>query len=280
MQGASRDSLARLRESLGSGTTDASELRDVSEALFGVVTLFAEQGTLRRTLSDPAIDADRKVQFVDSLFAERLAETPLRVLREAARLRWSAPGDVVDALEELAVEAALQQAEAAGVIDEVEDQLFRFERILDAQPGLRAALTDRNLPAERKTQLLERLLDGKVTDVSLALITRAVLAPRGRTIERVFADFAELAAKRRERAIARVTSAVPLDADQQDRLREALRREFGRDMRLQMSVDPRLVGGVTVRVGDELIDGSVLRQLGAARRHVTGGARPVSPSSS
>jgi F-type H+-transporting ATPase subunit delta len=273
MQGASRESLAGLREVLATQTEGAraAGLAELSSSLFQVVSLLAGQGSLRRTLSDPAIEADRKVQVVDALFGERVDGPALEILRELARRRWSEPGDVVDAVEALAVEAALQGAEADGVLDEVEDELFRFERIVAGEPRLRAALTDRNLPDERKGQLLHRLLDGKTSGVSLSLIERAVLASRGRTVERVLDDFTALAAKRRERLIARVTTAVPLDDDQQERLGDALRREFDRDVRLQVVVDPELIGGLTVRVGDELIDGSVLRHLGAARHHLTGG---------
>jgi F-type H+-transporting ATPase subunit delta len=273
MQGASRDSLAKLRETLTAQARalDSASLERMSDDLFAVVSLLAGQGRLRRTLSDPALDQAKKVQVVDSLFGNKISPAAVEFVRATARLRWSHPVDVVDALEAAAVEAALQRAELDGVLDDVEDQLFRFERIVDAQPALRAALTDRDLPAERKSRLLHELLDGKVADVSLALIERAVLAPRGRTIERVLDEFTELAASRRERLIARVTSAVPLDDEQQAALAEALKREFDRDVRIQLVVDPDLVGGVTVRVGDELIDGSVLRHLGAAHRHLTGG---------
>jgi F-type H+-transporting ATPase subunit delta len=273
MQGASRASLASLRDVLAeqTGSANSSTLAKVSDALFAVVTLLAGQGSLRRTLSDPAVEADAKVKVVDSLLAERIDTAALEVVRALARLRWSEPRDVVDALEALAVETALQQAESEGVLDEVEDELFRFGRIVDGQPQLRAALTDRNLPTARKSDLLHRLIDGKVADVTASLIERAVIAPRGRTIERVLDDYAQLAAQRRERLIAHVTSAIDLSEDQQERLVEALRREFGRDIRLQVVVDPGLLGGMTVRIGDELIDGSVLRHLGAARRQLAGG---------
>jgi F-type H+-transporting ATPase subunit delta len=108
--------------------------------------------------------------------------------------------------------------------------------------------------------------------VTLALIERAVLAPRGRTIERVLREFSEMAATRRERLIARVTSAVPLTEEQQQHLVEALRASTGRDIRLQLLVDPSLIGGITVRIGDEQIDGSVSRHLAEARRRLTGGS--------
>jgi F-type H+-transporting ATPase subunit delta len=273
MQGASRSSLAQLRDVLTEQTdgANASALADLSSSLFQVVSLLDGQGSLRRTLSDPAVEADRKVQVVDSLFGERLGGPALEVVREVARKRWAEPRDVVDAIEAIAVEAALQGAESEGVLDEVEDELFRFERIVAGEPTLRAALTNRNLPNERKRDLLNRLLEGKTAGVSLTLIERAVLAGRGRTVERVLDEFTELAAQRRERLIAHVTSAVPLDDDQQQRLAESLRQEFGRDIRLQVVVDEELIGGLTVRVGDEVIDGSVLRHLGAARRHLTGG---------
>ena len=273
MQGASRASLASLRGVLAeqTGSANAATLAKVSGDLFAVVTLLARQGSLRRTLSDPAVEADAKVRVVDSLFGDRLDPAAVAVVQEVARLRWSEPRDVVDALEALAVESALQQAEDQGVLDEVEDELFRFGRIVDGQPELRAALTDRNLPAARKSDLLHRLIDGKVADVTSSLIERGVVSPRGRTIERVLDDYAQLAAQRRERLIAHVTSAVDLTDEQQERLGEALRREFGREIRLQVVVDPSLLGGITVRIGDELIDGSVLRHLGAARRQLTGG---------
>jgi len=273
MQGASRSSLASLREVLADQTGGAATaaLGGLSESLFSVVSLLAGQGSLRRTLSDPAIEPDAKARVVDSLFASRLDSAAVEILRALARLRWSEPRDVVDALEELAVESALQQAEADGSLDEVEDELFRFGRIVDREPELRATLTDRNLPISVRSELLHRLVDGKVAEVSAALIERAVVAPRGRTIERVLESYSELAAKRRERLVAHVTSAVDLTEEQQTKLSEALKREFGHEVRLQVVVDPDLIGGITVRVGDELIDGSVARHLDAARRQLTGG---------
>lgn len=273
MQGASRDALAGLRDALVSSVASAAgpaALQQLSEDLFAVVTLFAGQASLRRAISDPALEADAKVALVDRLLAGKLGDGALDLVRQSARSRWSEPRDVVDALEAVAVEAALSQAEADDQLDEVEDQVFRFERIVDAEPRLRTALTDRNLPADRKQALLRRLLDGKVAPVTLALVERAVLSPRGRTLERVLEEFLTLAAQRRSRLVARVTSAVPLSDDQQSRLAASLAREFGTEVRLQVVVDRSLVGGLTVRVGDELIDASVARQLDTAHRKLTG----------
>jgi F-type H+-transporting ATPase subunit delta len=279
MLGTSREALAALREALGRQVdgADAAALQRLSEDLFAVVSLFAETGSLRRSVSDPALTKDAKVGLVDRLLSGKISDPALEVVRETGRHRWSQPRDVVDTLEALAVEAALTQAEQADTLDAVENQIFRFERILDAEPQLRAALTDRNLPRERKGQLLERLLAGKVDPVSQALIERAVLHPRGRTLERVFAEFLRLAAERRSKLVARVTSAVPLTDEQQTALVAALGREFGREVRLQTVVDPSILGGLTVRLGDELIDASVARQLDTAYRTLTGRSGGRSP---
>lgn len=268
MQGSSRESLASLREALRTAA-EADALR-LSEELFAVVSLLAGNGSLRRAMSDPGVDADAKQRLVDNLLTGKISDAALGLVRLTARSRWSEPRDVVDALEAVAVDAALSGAEAEGQLDEVEDELFRIQRIINGEPALRSALTDRNLPDDRKRDLLHRLLDGKAAPVTVSLVERAVLYPRGRTIERVLDEFTGFAAQRRSRLIARVTSAVPLSEEQQERLAAALAREFGHEVRLQLVVDPSIVGGITVRVGDELLDASVLRQLDAARRQLSG----------
>jgi F-type H+-transporting ATPase subunit delta len=207
---------------------------------------------------------------VDSLFSERIDAQALALLTEAVKARWSQPRDLLDALEELGVDAALGAAESNGKLDNVEDELFRFERILDAEPELRSALTNRNYSADAKSQLLHSLLDGKVEEATFRLLERAVLEPRGRTIEHALRDLSTLAAKRRERLIAHVTTAVELTADEERDLAEALGQLYEHDVRLQTIVDESLIGGLTVRIGDEIIDGSVARQLAEARRRLTG----------
>jgi F-type H+-transporting ATPase subunit delta len=270
MQGASRKSLSGLRDRLPAD----GDLAQLSEQLYAVVSLLTSQGSLRRALTDPASPEISKVRVVDSLFESRLEPAALEIVRDGARSRWAEPRDLLDSLEELAVDAALGAAEAAGQLDEVEDELFRFERILDAEPELRAVVTDRNLAAETKRGLLHTLLDGKVSDVTFVLLERAVLEPRGRTIEHALRDLSTLAAQRRNRLIAHVTSATELSADEQTDLAAALGRAYSSDIRLQVVVDPSLIGGLTVRIGDELIDASVARQLDEARRKLTGRSGP------
>jgi F-type H+-transporting ATPase subunit delta len=273
MQGASRNSLGTLRDRLPA----EGDLTLLSDELFAVVSMLGARASLRRALSDPAASRFAKVEVVDRLLASRVDAASLDVLREAVSSRWSQPRDLVDALEEIAVDAALITAQTAGDLDAVEDELFRFSRIVESDPPLRAALTNRDLAADLKRQLLHKLLDGKVNSVTYKLVERVVIEPRGRTIERALQDLSGLAAQRRDRLVAHVTSATELSETEQRDLAVALSRTFGHELKLQVVVDSSLIGGLTVRVGDELIDASVARQLDEARRTLTGrsGVRPA-----
>jgi F-type H+-transporting ATPase subunit delta len=273
MQGASRNSLAALRDRLPA----QGDLTLLSDELFAVVSMLGARASLRRALSDPAASRFAKVEVVDRLLASRVDAASLDLLREAVSSRWSQPRDLVDALEEIAVDAALITAQTAGDLDAVEDELFRFSRIVESDPPLRAALTNRDLAADPKRQLLHKLLDGKVNSVTYKLVERVVIEPRGRTIERALQDLSGLAAPRRDRHLAHVTIATELSETEQRDLAVALSRTFGHELKLQVVVDSSLIGGLTVRVGDELIDASVARQLDEARRTLTGrsGVRPA-----
>lgn len=276
MQGVSRSSLSDRREHLagvaGDGGLDTDGLLELSDQLYAVTGVLAANYGLRRSLADPSVSADAKTRVVDSLLGGKVGDAALDVMRGAVSAPWSQPRDLVDAVETLAADAALLAAEGEGQLDEVEDELFRFERILAGEPRLRSALTDIGLPADRKRKLLDRLLSDKASAVTVKLLAQAVTAPRGRTIERAINDLSALAASRRDRLIARVTSAVPLTEQERSELSDALARTFGHELYLQLTVDESLLGGLSVRVGDEVIDATVARQLDEARRRLTGGA--------
>lgn len=259
--------MAQLREALtqqvGQGGADAQRL---SDELFAVVTLFTAHGSLRRALSDPGLGADAKVRLVDNLLGGKVGDPTLELVRLTARTRWSEPRDVVDALEATAVDAALTRAENDGQLDEVEDELFRFERIVAADPALRAALSDTQAPADKRGDLVSSLLREKVTPETLVLARQAVVAPRGRRFDRVVERYLETASSRREQQTAIVTSAVPLTDDDRARLAAGLAALYGGTVHVNTVVDPRVLGGVKVEIGDEVIDGTVIRKLDAARR--------------
>ncbi|MDQ6648520.1 MAG: F0F1 ATP synthase subunit delta [Actinomycetota bacterium] len=271
MEGASRESMAALRNRLTelADGGDRAALRGLSDELFSLVALLDREGSLRRTLADPALPKRAKVGLLDQLLGSQLGTDTMTLVRQVAESRWSSPGDLVDAVEVLAALAAFIAADAQGILDEVEDALFRFGRIVDREPGLRSALSDPVLPVERKVELVHALLEGKVDPITERLVEIAVTAPRGRPIDRSIDEFARLAADSRNQLVARVVVAVPLEDEQEQRLAAALGEVFGRRMQLQVEVDRALVGGLVVRVGDEVIDASIASRLADVRRRLS-----------
>lgn len=268
MQGASRDALATVREHLAS-LRDSGDLGTAGEGLLAVVRLLDRETSLRRNLADPTTASEAKGSLLDALLGSQLDGTALQLVKVAASQRWSRARDLVDAIEEVGVTALFLVADREGSLDTVEEELFRFERTLASSPELRAVLTDRGLDADRKSALLDGLLEGKAQVTTRRVVAQAVLDPRGRTIEDSLSAFASLAAGVRSRTLATVTSAVPLDEGQRSRLAASLTAQLGQAVQLQVEVDPTVIGGVLVKVGDEVIDGSTRHRLAAARRNLS-----------
>ena len=161
------------------------------------------------------------------------------------RSRWSQPRDLVDALEELADTADLIAAERAGALDDVEDELFRFGRIVAGSPSCAPRWPTGRPDGSAKAALLRTLLGGRANPVTVRLVDRLVTAPRGRSLEGGIESLSKLAAARRGRTVAAVVSAVPLSDQQKQRLGAALARLYGRQVHLNLDVDPAVLGGVT-----------------------------------
>lgn len=268
MLGASRSSLSSARTRLGElGRDKGTDLEALAADLFSVAELLNRELPLRRALADPSTADQAKAALLDALLRERVAAPTLSFLTELVGSRWSRPRDLADGVETLAVLASFQSANAAGTLDEVEDQLFRFARIVEREGDLRDALDGDVLTDDRKRALLAGLLGDKVDPVTLRVVTAAAVASGGRRrIGDALESFARLAADLRERLNARVTVAVELDADQAQRMTEELSRYFGKRIGLRVEVDPEILGGLVVRVGDQVLDASIARRLDVARR--------------
>jgi F-type H+-transporting ATPase subunit delta len=271
MRGSSRASLAaaeeRLEPLLDAPSTDGVAL---GSELFAVADLLDSSASLRRALTDPSREGQGKADLLGRLLDGKVSPPVVDVVGGLVRGRWSQGRDLADAVEHLATNAVLAAAERDGELDALEDQLFRFGRIVDADRALASALSDRALPAPRKAALADRLLSDRVTTASLTLATRFAAHPRGRTLDAALADVLAIAARRKERLVATVTAAVPLTEQQRDRLGRLLQRIYQRPVRLNVDVDPELLGGLRVAIGDEVIDASVLSRLDEARRRLTG----------
>ena len=271
MRGSSRGAAKAVQLSLDAALTGSPGWDTLAEELFAVTAVVDGNASLRRALADPSRDSADKQALARSLFGGKVGETTTGLVAEVAGQRWAAERDLGDTLESLAVQAFLARAEREGRIDRVEDELFRFERIVAGNTGLRDTLSSRNTDASGKVALVHELLEGKAAPETIRLTEQAVRAPRGRRLDRVMESYLELAARRREELTALVTVAAPLTDQQHSRLRSALEAHYGKSVTLQVILDPSVMGGIRVQVEDEVVDGTVLRRIEEARRHVTGG---------
>lgn len=268
LQPASRESLAALTERLDSWTDSASarDLTTTADELFAVARFLDSERSVRRLLADASSPEDARVDLVRRLFGSQLSQPTVDLVSELVRKRWSTARDIVTGAEGLARRAAIAIADRNGSLDEVEDQLFRFGRIVAREPQLASLLGDTARPVEGRVQLLDSVLGDKVYPVTATLLREAIRLPRSRHLDVVAEELAELAAARRDRSVAKVRTPVELSSEQETKLAETLGRMYGRTISLQVELDRSLLGGLVVQVGGEVIDGSVAGRLAAARR--------------
>lgn len=157
--------------------------------------------------------------------------------------------------------ALFEVARAEGVLPKVEEELFNLSHVLAGNDELRSTLTDAAIPSERRVAIVEDLFGGRATPVTTGLVSFVVGAGRARDLPAIISSLVERAAADRQHAVAEVRSAVPLDSDQQRRLAAALSKNLGREVEVKVHVDPSVLGGVSARVGDVVIDGTVRHRL-------------------
>jgi len=272
MRSASRQALAALRDHeddvLGARAS-ADTLMSVAGELYAVAALLTAQPRLRRTLGDPAAAPERRANLLEGLLSGQVGKQALDIATTAVQQRWSSPWDLCDALESAGDDALFAAAEKQKSFDRVEDELFRFERIVENEGEIAGLLDETTVEPSRRTALLDSLVEDKVAPVTLALLHHAVASERKRNIVLAIDDLLERAAQHRNRSVARVVSAVPLTDQQEQQLADTLTEMYGRPISVRSALDPDIRGGLVVRVGDEVIDGSVAGRFAAARARLT-----------
>lgn len=238
--------------------------------LFAAADLIGRDPQLRMALSDAGQPAQSRAGLVHALFDERLSPGAVEVLADAAAQRWSSPNDLLEVTEHLAEQAAFMVAERDGTLHGVEDQLFAFSQAASGSADLQMALTDPSVGSAQKAGLVESLLDGRVVPQASQVLSYAMGHLRGRRVDSVIDGLMDLAGEQRGRSIAEVHVARPLETDQAERLTAALSRIHGRDVRLNVAVDPDVIGGISVRIGSEVIDATVATRIEQARRALVG----------
>ncbi len=269
MIGSSRESLAACQDGLDARRQEAG-FPQLSGELFAVADLLGREGQLRSTLADSGQPHSVREGLVRQVLSGRVSDLAVDVVLMVADRRWAEDLDLVLTIEQLADQAAFTVAEGDGTLDAAEEEIFRFGRALDASPALQMALTDPAQTATVKSAIARDLLQGRSTAATREVIEFAVGHLHGRRIDSVVDDLCGLAAMQRDRVVAEVRVAAPLDESQVQRLADALSRIKGRRVRVNVAVDPSVLGGVQVRIGDDLIDGTVSSRMEQARRALLG----------
>ena len=263
-----RESFAAAADKLVAGTASANagDRARVADELLSVAALLRAQPRLRRALTDPSRSRSDRSELIVSLIGGKVTTVVVDVMAVLVAGRWSRPADLLDATERLGVDAVLAAAENADALSDVEDELFRFGQIVSGNPELAITLGDPGASAGRRVKLVEDLLKGKAQAATLRLVEVALEGFGGRGFESSLTRLVELTAAKRDREVAYVTVAKPLaDADEQ-RLADKLSELYGRQVSLKVDVDPQVIGGVSVRVGSDLYDGTILRRLNEAKQ--------------
>jgi F-type H+-transporting ATPase subunit delta len=269
--GSSRQSLVASRTALdaaikGASAASASEL---SSHLFFAADVFAGNTSLRRAITDPSRDKAAKAALVKDLFGKSTGALAVSLMSDVSALRWSATKDVIHVIEQLAIEAEASAANISNELDRVEDEFFETSRLVADNFELRKALVSVG-SSDAKSALIAEVIGKKASSSTVKLASALVSHLRGRSIEAAFADYLFGLANRRNRLIAVVRTASALTDAQATRLATVLEKKVGQPIRINVQIDPTILGGVSIKFADELVDGSVVNRLANAGRALVG----------
>jgi len=266
--GSSRVSVQTLRKSMDEivNKQSASDAAVFASDLFTILTVLSTSIGVRRALTDNAREVSAKAELILNLFGKNISSQAQALLASASALRWSNPGEIADAIENLAVQAESACADKNGELEKVESQLFDFAQVLRANPELRQALNTSADTDQSKVSLLEAIVNGNYLTSTINLLRRVVTLRRGRSIDATLAAYAHYVSTRKDQVVAHVKSAVELSDSQLAKLVSTLSKQVGKDVRINLEIDPKVLGGISIRYADDVIDGTVVNRLAEAGR--------------
>jgi F-type H+-transporting ATPase subunit delta len=264
----SRESYAAASDKLSAdaGATTSAQLTTTADEILAVARLLKGQPGLRRALTDPSRTGSERAGLLRTLLDGKVSATTLDVVATLVEGRWGTSNELLDASERLGADALLDAGGKDDVLGDVEDELFRFGQIVSGNAELAVTLSDPAAPATNRIKLVEDLLESKVQAITLRLIEVALEGFGGRSFESSLTRLVEMTAAKRDREVAYVTVAKPLDEAEEERLSSKLSDIYGRPVSLKVDVVPAIIGGISVKVGSDLYDGTILRRLNEARQ--------------
>ena len=266
MGSATTQALAASTQALAAVT--ASVDIDTARELFATVRAIDSSRQLAAVLADPAVEASAKSKLAGAAFGTSVGATTLGLLTTVVAQRWSSPNDLLGAIEELGLRAASIASLRSGA--DVEGELFQFARVVTANPELELTLGARIGDSAAKAALVEKLLAGRASVETTLIVSSLVQQPRGRRVHQLLADASRIVAEQRGQIVATVTTAAPMSAAQRERLVALLSTRYGRPVAVSAVIDPAVVGGLRVQIGDDVIGASIASRLNDLRLRLAG----------
>lgn len=272
MRASSRASLATALTQLDAALqADVKIVAPVSEELFSLADMIWESPRLSRSLTDTARKSAEKQALAKDLFKKSLNKVTLEIVSTMAGGRWAKDEDFATACRLLARHLLLQGAYKEGKLEDVEKEIFAVFQLLQTERELRAALTDSRLRSEQsRIDLVNRLFAKKLDPISLRLVEDVVATSKAGRLLANLRAICDDAAAIRSRGMATITTAAPLSDAQLERVAKALRKSRGQDMVINVVIDPTVIGGMKIRYGDEVVDGSISNRIVQTRRQLVG----------
>jgi F-type H+-transporting ATPase subunit delta len=268
LRGASAEAVTALSSELETAVSGSEEVAaSVADSLFSVAQTLRGEPALRRFATDGTVPAEAKSGLVRQVFGGKVHDTALALVTSAVAKRWTRASDLASGIERLGELAAAHSA--GDQSSRLSDELFAVNRAVQDHPELRDALSDPARSNEHKSALLDGLLGGKALPATLILAKQA-LAGTYRTVSAALGEYQKVAASVKGEGVATVRVAKPLSDADVDRLAAGLARRFGRPVHLNVLVDPEVLGGIKVEIGDNVIDGTIATRLDDARRALAG----------
>lgn len=268
LRGPSVEAAAALSDQLDAATAEVGSRKtaQVGSDLFGLARVLRTTPSLRRVLTDASLEGGAKSALGREVFADKADEISLDLLASGVGRRWTAPRDLADTLEHLGEVSQVRSAEDN--VGRVGDELFEFSQAVSRNPGLRDALSDPGRSVADKSTLIDTLLAGKALAATISLAKQSLVSSY-RTVAAALAAYQQVAADLQQQRVATVRVARELTQHDRDRLAAALSRQYGRDVHLNTIIEPGLIGGIRVEIGDDVIDGTVAARLADAERKLS-----------
>ncbi|HZK04913.1 MAG TPA: F0F1 ATP synthase subunit delta [Actinomycetaceae bacterium] len=261
------DAASERLEALIASTTD--DLKQMAIDMLFVVDTLGSNSQLRLTLTDPAADGDAKAKLVELVFGGSVSSDVLDFVKGVSRSYWSEVDDLVETIGRHAAIAVLADAERVGILPEVAEELFSIEQFMMKERTLRDSFSNKLMPPAQRIQLIEDVLEGSVHEHTMMILRRMVSSERHPGIISSLRTHTRLAAERRDRLVAVVSAALPLTTAQVARIERLLTSRYGKKIQVHVQIDPDIVGGMRIVVGDDVMDGTLASRIDAVRRQLT-----------